>query len=99
MNSCKYYYDPDTIELLIVKVEPAHGLTHYEIKCKKMVKKYIFWGDLVESFDSVYVGYDHKYLIEVAKFKTESDAELTARSLRFDNASVVKTIKVANHDS
>lgn len=98
MTTFRYYYDPNTIELLIVKVESVNGLIHYEIKCKKMVKKYIFWGDLVESFDKLYVGCDYKYLIEVATFKTEAEAEAIARSLKFDNTTVVKTIKVTEND-
>ena len=67
MNAARYYYSQDAIELIIVKIEPSDDDPYYEIKTKKLVKKYIFWGDLVDKLESVYAGYDDKYLVELAK--------------------------------
>lgn len=94
MNAARYYYSQDAIELIIVKIEPSDDDPYYEIKTKKLVKKYIFWGDLVDKLESVYAGYDDKYLVELAKFKTAEQAERVARSLTFDRVSIVKTISV-----
>lgn len=90
----RYYYPDDAIELIVIRVEDKTGSVHYQIKCKILEKKYFFWGDLVEKFTSVYIGFDHQYRIELAKFKTAEEAESVASKFRFANIDVVKTIKV-----
>lgn len=94
MNAARYYYSQDAIELIIVKIEPSDDDPYYEIKTKKLVKKYIFWGDLVDKLESVYAGYDDKYLVELAKFKTAEEAESVASKFRFNHVDVVKTMRI-----
>lgn len=90
----RYYYPDDAVELIIIRVEDNIGFVHYQIKCKTIVKKYFFWGDLVEKFSSVYIGFDHKYRIELAKFKTAEEAESVASKFRFNHVDVVKTMRI-----